>query len=209
VNEPAPDPEEPDANPDDAPPDAPEQQAKRRARFGCLPRAVAVVAGLLALFVVLGLIFGGDGDESGTSSGFNAGDAELYQRSDVSYLDAQHVYVSRLADGTFYALYDLSPKQQELGSTCRIRFDEDAVLATLPQLEGFEGAFVEACEDRRTVWRADGQLDSGAGYGDLDQFATRIGSEGQLLIDLSERSCTRSRGVPGIPPYDVRTCRHP
>ena len=186
-----------------------ERPAARRPRFGCLLRVAAIIAVVLTAFVVLGLIFGGGDGGPGTSGAFDAGDAELYLRGDVTYLEFQNIYVSRLADGTFFVLYDLSPKQQELGSDCRIRYDESATLSALPQLEGFRGAFVEDCEDRRTVWRADGQFDSGAGYGDLDRFQTRIGAGGELIIDLDERTCTRSRGVPGIPPYDVRTCRRP
>ena len=53
------------------------------------------------------------------------------------------------------------------------------------------------------------QAASGVGYGNLDRFETSIDENGDLLIDVSERTCTRSRGVPGIPPYDETICGRP
>ena len=62
------------------------------------------------------------------------------------------------------------------------------------------GAFVEACDDQRLRWRVDGTFSFGNSYGDMDRFETRIDGAGDLIIDTSQRTCTRSKGVPGIPP---------
>ena len=137
---------------------------------------------------------------------YDAGEAEPYERGDVNYFDTEHAFVTRLADGEFMAFYDKSPKQQELGSDCRVQFVETAVLNRLTPLTDIKGAFVEECEGTRTTWRADGKFDGGAGYGDLDRFRAFVSPEGRLIIDLDDRSCTKSRGVPGIPPCDITDC---
>ena len=173
---------------------------------GCLIRGLIVIAVLVALFFAIGLAFDQD-DVDLPSPMFNAGQAESYERGDVSFLASEHIYVTRLQDGTFIALYDKSPKQQELESSCRVFFDERAQLGELDQLEGFEGAFVEECEGTRGVWRADGTRAFGAGYGNLDRFNTRINEDGDLIIDTRNRTCTRSRGVVGVPPFNETTCR--
>lgn len=184
--------------------------AKRAAWWrGCLLRLLIVLAVLVALFFAIGLAFDqGPGALERSSSDFNAGAAEEYARGDVTYIEGRHVFVVRLDDGGFLALYDKSPKQQEIDSDCRLRYDERAQLGGLAQLPGFAGAFVEECEGTRAVWRADGERAFGAGYGDLDRFQTRIDGD-DLIIEMDERTCTRSRGVPGVPPFDVTTCDHP
>jgi hypothetical protein len=174
---------------------------------GCLLRIAIAVAVLVALFFAIGLAFDQDGESPSRASDYNAGPAEEYARSDVTYIAAKHVYVVRLAGGSFVALYDKSPKQQEVRSDCRILFDERAQLGPLEQLDGFRGGFVEECEGTRAVWRADGQRAFGAGYGNLDRFKTRIDANSDLIVDLSERTCTRSSGVAGVPPFVETTCK--
>lgn len=179
---------------------------QRRGCFGCarwlaLALVVAVIAGL-----AIGLIFDQGSDADQPVRGINAGTAEQYARGDVTYIDAEHVYVVRLEDGGFLALYDKSPKQQALGSDCRVRYDETAVLPAIVQLSGFTGALVEECEDVRAVWRVDGAFAAGSGFGDLDRFGTSTNKDGDLIVDTRTRTCTKSRGVAGIPPFDVTTC---
>jgi len=187
-----------------------EQPAKRPAWWrGCFVRVLIAVAALVALFFAIGLAFDQGPDSiDRASADFNAGVAEEYARGDVTYIEPQHVFVVRLDDGSFVALYDKSPKQQEIDSNCRVRYDERAQLGGLAQLPGFQGAFVEECEGTRAVWRADGERAFGAGYGNLDRFRTRVDGA-DLIIEMDERTCTRSRGVPGVPPFDVTTCDHP
>jgi hypothetical protein len=168
---------------------------------------LVVLVVLTVVGLAIGFAFDNDNAEQPQRS-YNAGLAENYERADVSYLAAQHLFVTRLADGEFVVLYDISPKQQELGSGCRFNFQDNAQLGPLEQLPGFRGGFVEDCEGARTVWRADGQLAFGAGYGNLDRFEWEINEQGELIIDLQFRTCTRSRGVPGVPPFDERRCRH-
>jgi hypothetical protein len=187
----------------------PEEHRRRSRLGGCLLKGVLAASLLLAVFVVLGLAFGGDGDPgAGGGGAFNAGPAESYQRADISHLEQQHVFVVRLPDGEFIALYDKSAKQQEINSNCRVQWEANANLGGAVQpLPGFNGAFAETCEGTRGVWRADGLRAYGAGYGNLDRFSTEVDRNGDLIIDLSDRTCTRSRGVIGVPPFEERTCR--
>lgn len=182
------------------------QQTSARTRLGgCLLRGLIVLAVLGAIGIIIGFVFDNDNANTPTDD-VNAGPAENYLRGDVSSIGTEHVYVVRLEDGAFLAFYDKSPKQQELQSDCRIAFDELAQLGTLEQLPGFDGAFVEECDGARSVWRADGVRAFGSGYGNLDRFSTQVNDAGELIIDTGQRSCTRSRGVPGVPPFNETTC---
>jgi hypothetical protein len=173
----------------------------------CEPTAIVAKPGAVALIVVIGETFD-QGDSAKTPAReFDAGPSENYQRGDLTEVPPERLWIVRLEDGEFIALYNKSPKQQQLGSGCRVRFDENAQLIGLPQLPGFSGAFVEECEGVSATWRADGKFAGGAGYGDLDRFETSVNDEGHLIVKTSSRSCTKSRGVPGLPPYDVQTCR--
>ncbi|MEX2246292.1 MAG: hypothetical protein WEC75_06365 [Dehalococcoidia bacterium] len=180
----------------------------RAGRFGCLARASVALVVIVGLLILLGELLDQGKDPSRTG-GCIAGPAAAYLAGDVSESNCAHIFIARLDDGSFVALYDLSPKQQELDSGCRVLYDETATLSALAQLEGFRGGFVEDCEDLRTVWRADGLRDAGAGYGNLDRFETSVDAAGDVIIDTASRSCTKSRGVPGLPPYEVRRCGAP
>jgi len=174
---------------------------------GCLLRGLIALVVLTAIGIAIGFAFH-DPDANLPTDDVNAGPAENYERADVSYIPSEHVYVTRLEDGTFIALYDMSPKQQELDSDCRIFYDDFALLGTLEQLPGFEGGLVEECDGARSVWRADGTPAFGSGsYANLDRFQTHTNDAGELIIDTSSRTCTRSRGVPGVPPFTETTCR--
>jgi hypothetical protein len=177
-----------------------------RRRLGCLLRIVIAILVMVGIVVAIGEIFDQGPNADQPANGFDAGPAGAYQAATVSYLDTHHVYVVRLPDGTLLALYDLSARQQELDGDCRVIYDETAALNTLPQIQGMTGAFVEQCNDGpRTVWRVDGMLANGAGYGDLDRFDTKTTSDGHLFV-TDTRSCTRSAGVPGVPPFHVTRC---
>ena len=56
------------------------------------------------------------------------------------------------------------------------------------------GAFVEACDDQRSVWRVDGTFSFGNSYGDMDRFETRIDGAGDLITDTSQRTCIAQQG---------------
>ena len=68
------------------------------------------------------------------------------------------------------------------------------------------GAFVEDCNGSRAVWRPDGMFAFGNGYGDLNRYDTHIDGNGHLIVDTSSRTCTRSRGVNGVPPFEQQRC---
>jgi hypothetical protein len=168
--------------------------------------ALAIIVGLI---VLIGETFDQGENANQPSRGFNAGPADEYETGDVNQFETEHVLLTRLADGTFLAFYDRSPRAQELSiDNCRVYFDETASLGPLSPLPQIEGGFVEDCEGARTVWRADGEFAFGAGYASvpLDPFSTRVNDEGELIVDTRSRECTRSLGAPGIPPFVQRTC---
>jgi len=175
-------------------------------RRGCLVWIVAVAALAVVLFFAIGLYFDEGDDASQPARGFDAGPASAYEIASISYFEAQHFFITRLQDGTFIALYDKSTKQQELGGGCRVAYQEGATLGTASQLPGMTGALAEECEQARTVWRVDGTFAFGSGYGDLDRFDTRIDAAGRLIVETASRSCTRSRGVIGVAPFDAERC---
>lgn len=191
--------------------EVPEEPAspRRRSRLGCAGIALAALAATVGMVVLIGETFDQGGAARQPVRKFDAGPAENYQPADLSYLQVIPVYVVRLQDGEFLALYDRSPKQQEIDGACRVHFDEFASLGAAEPVPGIRGALVEDCEGIRTVWRPDGNFAFGAGYGDLDRFEVAVDNNGNLIINLDARTCTRSRGVIGAPPFDVRRCRKP
>ena len=180
--------------------------ARRRRPLGCVVRLAVAAAIVVVVVVAIGTIFD-QGDSARPVRGYNAGPADAYQPATVNYMEQTHAYIVRLPGGEYLALYDKPARQQELHNDCRVAFVDDAGIGNLEPLPGIKGAFVEQCADARTVWRADGVFAFGAGYGDLDRFRTSINAQGDLIIDTDNRTCTRSRGVIGLPPFDVRTCR--
>ena len=172
-------------------------------------RGVVALAVLVAIGVAIGLIFDQGEDANQPSRQYAAGPAAEYKLGDVNQFELQHMFLVRLPDGEFLAFYDKSSRQQELGGSCRVMYDETAGIGTLEPIAGLGGAFVEECEGSRAIWRVDGKYSFGNGYGDLDRFNVSVDDAGDVVIDLSSRSCTRSRGVPGIEPFEVRTCGPP
>lgn len=180
--------------------------SRKRSKLGCLGRITAVVVVAVAVVVAIGFIFDQGDSAKQPQRVYNAGAAAAYQPATVNYAEAAHLFIVRLQDGGFLALYDKSPKQQELNSDCRLSFDDNAGIGNLDPLPEMGGGFVEECGSARAVWRADGAFAFGASYGDLDRFSTRVDANGDLIVDISSRTCTRSRGVIGVPPFEHRTC---
>jgi hypothetical protein len=183
--------------------------ARPRSLAGCLLRVVLAVAAVIVAVVIIGETFDQGDKAHQPLRRFDAGPAENYQRGDVSFLAGLPVWVVRLQDGTFLALYNRSPKQQEADGSCRASYDETASIGAAEPVPGFSGAFVEDCDGLRTAWRADGTLAFGAGYGNLDRFDTSVNDQGHLIIRLDSRTCTRSRGVIGAPPFVEARCGKP
>jgi hypothetical protein len=173
----------------------------------CFAVAFVVVVGLM---IVIAAILDQDDSATQPQRGFVAGPAEEFQRADVNEFSAQRVLLVRMPDGEFVAFYDQSPRRQELpgGEACRVLYEETATLGLLEQLPGMRGALVEDCDGARTVWRLDGEFAFGAGYDGvpLDRFETSTDGQGNVVIDTSSRTCTRSRGVAGVPPFVQQRC---
>jgi hypothetical protein len=180
--------------------------SRGRRWLGCLGWLAAAALAATGVVVAIGFIFDQGDSAKQPQHEFDAGGAVNYQPATVDYVETEHLYIVRLQDGSFLALYDKSPKQQEVGGDCRLSFDDNATIGSLEQLAGIRGAFVEDCGNARAVWRADGAFAFGASYGDLDRFNTSVDANGDLIVDTSSRTCTRSRGVIGVPPFDQTTC---
>jgi hypothetical protein len=179
-------------------------QARTGRLQGCLLRLLVVAIVAVAVVVAIGTIFNEGDNADQPTHGYDAGLAAAYQPASVNYVEAEHLFIVRPQDGTFLALYDKSSRQQELDGDCRILYDETAGIGTLSPLPGLSGAFVEDCNGVRAVWRPDGVFSFGNNYGDMDRFGTTVTAQGELIIDVSNRTCTRSRGVIGLAPFDVR-----
>ena len=182
-----------------------ESPPRRGFRLGCLTRMLLAVAAAVVLVIIIGETFDQGPPANPPARTLDAGRAEEYARSDVSFFPSRY-WIVRLEDGSFLVFYNKSSKAQEVGRDCQVNFDEHAQLTGLPQLPGFTGAFVEECGELRATWRADGVFAGGAGYGDLDRFETEIDASGHLIVKTDSRTCTRSRGVAGQAPFDVTTC---
>ncbi len=176
-----------------------------RRRTGCFLRAGAIIAVAVAAMFVVGAFCAGSGDDR-VANTYDAGPASAYEDASITALEPQHLLIVRLPDGEFRVFYDISSRQQELGGDCRVVYDPAAGTGALPQIDGMTGALVEDCNDSRAVWRVDGRFAFGNGYGDLDRYDARTDDRGHLVVDLDARTCTRSRGVIGVAPFDVKRC---
>ena len=177
-----------------------------RAR-GCLLWFIGVSAAIIVLIIGIGFASSGGSRANTPGPTYDAGPASEYPLANVVPIPDQHLFLTRLQDGSYVALYDKSSRQQELHGDCRVTWDPTAPTGSAKQLPGFTGAFVEDCESEgRTVWLADGTFAFGSGYGNLDRYETHVDASGNLVVDLASRTCTRSRGVIGIPPFDVTHC---
>lgn len=184
--------------------------SKRRFNAGgCLLRAGIAIVVLTAIVVAIGTIFNEGDNADQPVRGFVAGTADALPPGSVNYFEQEHIFLTHLPDGQFVALYDRSPRQQELNGTCRIHYEETAGIGTLAPIAGTTGAFVEDCDNARAVWRVDGKRSFGNSYGDLDRLDVRTDAQGRVIVDTESRTCTRSRGVIGIAPFDVRRCGKP
>ena len=176
---------------------------------GCLLRVGVAIIVLVGVVVAIGTIFNEGDNADQPVQGFVAGTAAALPPGSVNYFEQEHIFLTHLPNGQFVALYDRSSRQQELHGDCRVRYDETAGIGTLEPIPGTIGAFVEECNNARAVWRVDGTFSFGNSYGDLDRFGVRTDAQGRVIVDTTSRTCTRSRGVIGIPPFDVRRCGKP
>ena len=148
-------------------------------RRGCATWFVVAVLAVVGIVVAIGETFDEGDTPGGAASGFDAGPVDAFPSGDVQdYTAQEHLYVVRLPDGEFLAIYDKPTKQQEQGGDCRVTFQEKAAIGALAPIPGLSGAFVADCEDARAVWRPDGAFAFGSSYGDLDRFDTHIDEAG-------------------------------
>jgi hypothetical protein len=185
--------------------------------YGAQARVRVLVLGLSAILLFLaavGLFLylkpGGSSDPTLEELPvFVAGPVDGFEPGSVSYFVLEHVYIVRMMDEAFLALYDLGPSGQAAVKQgdeaaleeCRVQFidDENGLtnLGTPPQ--GFEGkVFWEPC--RGNVWDAAGRLLTGPADGDLDRFPLGV-VDGIVQVDVSNRRCMNpvSQAAPCLP----------
>jgi hypothetical protein len=180
---------------------------ERRFRAGgCLLRVGIAAAILTGIVVAIGTIFNEGDNADQPVHGFIAGKVDALPPGSVNYFEQQHLFLTNVPGVGFVALYDRSSRQQELNGDCRVHYEDTAGIGTLAPLPGTTGALVEDCNNARAVWRVDGMFAFGNSYGDLDHFDVQADAQGEVIVDTESRSCTRSRGVIGIAPFDVRRC---
>ena len=189
---------------------APAAPSKRRFNAGgCLLRVGTAVIALTALVIIIGTIFNEGDNADQPVHGFIAGTEAALAPGSVNYFEQEHIFLTHLPDGEFVALYDRSSRQQELNGDCRVQYEETSGIGTLAPIAGTTGALVEECNKDRAVWRVDGKFSFGNSYGDLDRLNVHTDAQGRVIVDTDSRTCTRSRGVIGIAPFDVRQCGKP
>ena len=128
--------------------------SKRRFNAGgCLLRVAVAMAVLTGIVVAIGTFFNEGDNADQPLHGFVAGTAAALPPGSVNYFEQEHIFLTHLPAGEFVALYDRSPRQQELNGDCRIRYEETAGIGTLAPIAGTTGAFVEECNNARAVWR--------------------------------------------------------
>ena len=127
---------------------------------------------------------------------FVAGPIDGFEPGSVSYFKLDHVYIVRMQDDAFLALYDLGPNIQamlkagdEAALECRVEFIEDenglARLGDPPP--GFEDRiFIESCQGN--AWDAMGRHLTGPGEADLDRFPLGV-VDGVVRVDVTNRRC--------------------
>jgi len=181
-------------NPRAAPAGAGRGSQASQPRFGLLLLGVAAI---LSFFAAVGLIlYLKPGDSSPAPAIFVAGPVEGFMPGSVSYFEHEHVFIVRLTDGAFLALYDLGPKMQswvERGTldklNCRAHEGElpDGI-AEQPGLPvGFEKTgFIQPCAGG--YWDATGKGIWGPLNGDLDRFPVSV-VDGIVRVDLANRRC--------------------
>ena len=186
------------------------EPAKRRfSAGGCLLRVAIGFAILTGIVIAIGTIFSEGDDADQPVHGFVAGTADALPTGSVNYFEQEHIFLTHLPNGDFVALYDRSSRQQELNGDCRVHYEDKTGIGTLAPIAGTAGALVEDCNSGRAVWRVDGKYSFGNSYGDLDRLNVRTDATGQVIVDTDSRTCTRSRGVIGIAPFEARTCGKP
>jgi len=182
---------------------------RRLSAGGCLVRAGIAIIALTAVVILIGTIFNEGDNADQPTHGFVAGSAAALPAGSVNYFEQEHIFLTHLPSGEFIALYDRSSRQQELNGDCRVQYEETSGIGTLAPIAGTTGALVEECNSARAVWRVDGKFSFGNGYGDLDRMNVHTDNQGRVVVDTDSRTCTRSRGVIGIAPFDVRQCGSP
>ena len=188
---------------------ATEAPKRRISAGGCLLRIGIALVILTGIVVAIGTIFNEGDNADQPVHGFAAGAIDALPPGSVNYFEQEHIFLTHLPNGEFVALYDRSSRQQELSGDCRVRYEDTAGIGTLAPIAGTTGALVEDCNSGRAVWRVDGKFSFGNSYGDLDRLNVRTDANGQVIVDTDSRTCTRSRGVIGIAPFEPRSCGKP
>lgn len=165
---------------------------------GCLGLVVAVVAVVaIAVFTVVFL-------ESGADRGrLVLRDYRSYEVGTAEFVGERNLYIIRLGDGSFVALFDLDHANREArGQRCRVRpvTASDAALPGL--LERYEREFSARAAGATLLFREDcnGAVYDATGLRlddagpNLDQYPVGLNEDMELVIDMGRRMCSIADG---------------
>jgi hypothetical protein len=173
----------------------PDPPSPRPVLLGCVG-AAAVVA-LLVLIVIFVVIF----LESGADDGqLDLEQARAYAEGSVEFVGQRNIYLVRLEEDDFYALYDLdAANRANAQRRCRVApiAPNDPLLPALleqyrsnmsAQARGSNFLFRETCNN--AVYDVTGLRLDNTTAPNLDRYRVTIRNNGRLSVDLTERICT-------------------
>ena len=163
--------------------------------LGCF-FAMAVVVAFVGI-VMFGVVF----LESGANTGeLRLESAEAYAPGSVEFIAEENIYLARLFDDSFVALSDLdAANRANQGRRCRVMLlaTDDSSLGITPaslasqmspEAVGATSVLAESCLG--SVYDIAGVRLNGPGA-NLDRYAVSVDSGGRVVIDTSERQCSR------------------
>lgn len=173
--------------------------------------AFASLLGLLTIAAVAVLVFDFGREDNPADGLFNAGPQSDYAPGSITHLEAQRIYLVRLAGGDFVAMYDWGPRAQmsyengEAGARdCRVAVytrghdttrDDQWYEQTLEMMrsqhepvEGLEDTVLSAACYGASLFDPLGRRSFGPSD-DLDRFQLVVDSSGDVIIDLNDRHC--------------------
>ena len=174
----------------------PEMPSTRPVVLGCVGAAAALL--LLVALAIFFVVF--------LESGADDGQLELqheaaYDEGSVSFVGERNIYLVRLDGDDFYALHDLdAANRSNAQRRCRVTpipTNDPGLPALLdqhraamsPQARGSTLLFRESCNN--AVYDVTGLRLDDPSAPNLDRYPVAIRSNGRVVIDLTERICTR------------------
>ena len=175
---------------------------KARTRLVLLSLGALLIAAMIAAAVVFLWPLG---VESGPRMAFDAGSESAFAPGSIRYLQPQHLYVVRRADGSFIALYDWDAWAQgryKVGAsyreTCRVQILPQSSIAYQGDLSAIHTRYGAEAGLEDIVLRSGcdgssfdplGRRATGPSAADLDRFPVSFDAARDVIVTLSQREC--------------------